>query len=327
MLPKIIYISRKRLPQYHSIEELFLSIQRKLATECISSWIELNYGGTSLKSIFKNFGQIHKKKDSIYHITGHVNYIGIRFGRRSILTVHDIGSALKGNFIKRKAIKYFWFVWPTKKVKWITVISEFTKKELIALVPSVEQKIRVIYNPVSDEFKPTPYTFNTFCPTILFVGTKPNKNLEKCIQSISLINCKIHIIGPLSNNQLMLLKKYNISFINQQNLSRKEVVKAYRSCDFVCFPSTYEGFGMPILEAQATGRPVITSNFGAMKEVAAESACLVDPYQVSAIKEAINKIINDEQYRNTLIKKGYKNIKRFSLDYISKQYLDLYKQF
>jgi len=91
------------------------------------------------------------------------------------------------------------------------------------------------------------------------------------------------------------------------------------------FASTYEGFGMPIIEAQAIGRPVITSNIGAMKEVALDTACLVDPYDVESIKNGIQKLIRDEAYRDLMIKKGLKNVERFSLETISNQYIALYK--
>jgi len=83
---------------------------------------------------------------------------------------------------------------------------------------------------------------------------------------------------------------------------------------------------MPILEAQAVGRPVITSNILSMPEVAGDAACLVDPFDVSAIREGILKIIQDGSYREELIRKGQMNIRRFDPEKIALQYLDLYKK-
>ena len=88
----------------------------------------------------------------------------------------------------------------------------------------------------------------------------------------------------------------------------------------------YEGFGLPILEAQATGRPVITSNEASMPEVAGDAAILVNPYEVVEIKEAVEKIISDKKLREDLIKKGIENIKRFTPEKIAENYASLYRK-
>lgn len=92
------------------------------------------------------------------------------------------------------------------------------------------------------------------------------------------------------------------------------------------FPSTYEGFGLPIIEAQATGRPVLTSKLEPMSSVAGDAACLVDPYSVESIRAGVKKIIENESYRNELIEKGFKNVERFQLKNVTKQYIDLYQE-
>jgi glycosyltransferase involved in cell wall biosynthesis len=83
---------------------------------------------------------------------------------------------------------------------------------------------------------------------------------------------------------------------------------------------------MPILEAQATGRPVITSNLSSMPEVAGDGACLVNPYDVNSIKEGIQKVISDNHYRQQLITNGLKNVKRFNPKTVAGQYESLYKK-
>ncbi len=77
------------------------------------------------------------------------------------------------------------------------------------------------------------------------------------------------------------------------------------------FVSTYEGFGLPILEAQAMGRPVVTSNIMSMPEVAGDGACLVDPCDVTILHQVLLRVINDSSYRNTLVRNGFENVKRF----------------
>ncbi len=83
---------------------------------------------------------------------------------------------------------------------------------------------------------------------------------------------------------------------------------------------------MPIIEAQAIGRPVLTSDFGAMREVAEDSACLIDPYNTDAIRNGSQKIISDPTYRDYLIGKGFENIKRFQLETIVKHYSYIYQE-
>jgi glycosyltransferase involved in cell wall biosynthesis len=92
------------------------------------------------------------------------------------------------------------------------------------------------------------------------------------------------------------------------------------------FASLYEGFGLPILEAQAMGRPVITSNFGAMKEAAGEGALLVDPYSVDEIRAAILRIKNEPALREDLIAKGLRNAAKFSATAVANSYAQIYKQ-
>jgi glycosyltransferase involved in cell wall biosynthesis len=304
---------------------LFTSIIKLVSNQQSVKKVNLPYSGASPLSIFKNLISVKKTPKNLYHITGDVTYMGLVLGKQSIITIHDIGSALQGNAVSRIIKKLIWFQLPAKRVRYITVISEFTKSELSKLIPNSKNKIRVIPNPVGSEFKLSPYTFNAECPTILFVGTKPNKNLERVVVALNGINCNLKIIGPLNDLQKQLLEEHRINYSNKSKLSRSEIVQAYIDCDVLCFPSTYEGFGMPIIEAQATGRPVITSNLGAMKEVARQSACLVNPFEVESIRNGIIKVIGNVEYRKNLIDKGLINTKRFSLETITQAYLELYK--
>lgn len=325
MINTITYIKRKPSPHYHSIEGLFSTIKAEVNRCYKTDEVITRFSGGSPMTLIKNCLAFNKKRNNIYHITGDIHYLSLVTGKRTVLTIHDIRSAIHGSFLRRFYIKLFWFWLPAQCVKRITVISEFTKKELIKLIPFAANKIEVIYNPVNAQLKYHSKEFNTLLPKILVIGTKTNKNLERTFEALQGITCELLILGKLSENQLELLKKYSIQYSSKVNIPYNEVIQAYKDSDLVVFTSTYEGFGMPIIEAQAIGRPVITSNIGAMKEVALDTACLVDPYDVESIKNGIQKLIRDEAYRDLMIKKGLKNVERFSLETISNQYIALYK--
>ena len=104
------------------------------------------------------------------------------------------------------------------------------------------------------------------------------------------------------------------------------MARQYADCDLVSFVSVGEGFGVPILEAQASGRPLITSDLSPMREVAGEGACLVDPSDVAAIRAGIRKIIDDADYRRQLVARGLKNAARYSPATVGGRYLELYRR-
>jgi glycosyltransferase involved in cell wall biosynthesis len=110
------------------------------------------------------------------------------------------------------------------------------------------------------------------------------------------------------------------------DISDEDVVQKYRESDLVVFCSTHEGFGMPIIEANATGRPVVTSDLDPMVNVANGAACLVDPYNVSSIREGIQRILGDVGFRNELIRRGLENAIRFNPSVIAASYEQLYLQ-
>jgi glycosyltransferase involved in cell wall biosynthesis len=326
MTKTIIYIARKRLPNYHSIEELFLSIRSSVKKTYPTQWQELQHHGATPASLFKNLRSKKKEPLAVYHITGGIHYMALKYRKRAILTIHDVNSGLTGSFIKRAYVWLFWFWLPALFVRKITVISEFTKTELSAIIPLFKSKISVIHNPVHQKIKASIKEFNAI-PNILLLGTKSNKNLERSLQAIKDISCNAVIVGPLSPAQKLLITSLRITYTHKQNMPFNAIITCYQEADIVCFPSLYEGFGMPIIEAQATGRVVLTSNIGAMKEIAGLGAHLVNPLCIEDIKAGIERIISDAAYREGLIANGFKNVSNYSLEKKSDCFLELYKQF
>lgn len=390
MYKLITYIFRTPSPSFFSIEEVFSTVIPEVAKHLPVSRLELPYP-SGFWGVLRNLATFRKEKNTLYHITGQEYYLALRTGRDTVLTIHDVGSAFTGKWLRDLMIRLFWFRIPARLARRITVISEFSKGELVKLVPFAAHKIRVIHNPLNPALEYQPKPFNTERPVILLMGTKPNKNLERIFPALKDIPCRLIIVGKLSDDQLTILNKHGFvsesdplfpsplpaqlrhsgghhaggpegiecsavpelksplgpdlsevgvnseignpksaiqiirnTFSNYHNLPYKEILALYRECDLLCFASTYEGFGLPIPEAQATGRPVITSTVASMPEVAGEGACLVDPFSVESIRKGVLRIIRDSAFREELVQKGLRNIERFSREKIAADYLMVY---
>jgi glycosyltransferase involved in cell wall biosynthesis len=262
----------------------------------------------------------------ITHITGDITFAAILLTpRKTIVTVLDCGILHRKLGIERWLIKKIWFDWPMARCRWITTISQSAASDIAEQCNVDIKKIKVIPVAISESFRFSRKAFNGKCPRILQVGTAPNKNIARVIQALQVIPCTFVIIGRLSDELKEQLQKTGIDYENYHSLSQEEVVREYELADIVCFASTYEGFGMPILEAQATGRAVVTSDRFSMPEVAGNGALLVNPESIPSIRDGILQVIQNESLRNELIENGVKNIQRFRGDVIALQFEDIYR--
>lgn len=267
------------------------------------------------------------KQSKINHITGDIHFVALLLSKpKTILTIHDCWFMRHPSAIARFLFKWFWLKIPIARVKIITAVSQATKQEIIKFTGCDSNKIRVIPTAIPSFYKPQPKIFNTVKPTILHIGNADNKNLERLIIALEGIACTLNIIGKLSNNQLTLLTQHNIDYTNSYNISNDEMYLAYCNCDLLAFVSTFEGFGMPIIEANSVERVVLTANISSMPEVASNAALLVDPYSVASIKNGILQLIKDDNLRQELIDNGRKNKMRFEPTFIAQQYAQLYME-
>jgi glycosyltransferase involved in cell wall biosynthesis len=323
----VTYFFRKPFTDYFSIEELFSFIQSSLPENIkFKNYYMKKVSKGLMKRVYNAFNSA-ANQNQINHITGDVHYISYFMKRsKTILTVHDLVALSRSSGLKRAVLKLFWYTIPSWRVKYITVISEFTKKSLLKEISFNKDRIIVIHDCISPEIKYTPKEFNYTKPNIFQVGTAHNKNLENVIPAIEGLNVKLTILGNLNENQKELLKKYNIDYKNVFNLDYKDVIKQYEEADIVTFTSVYEGFGLPIIEANGVGRPVLAGNNTSQPEIAGEGAILVDPANRDEIRKNIMKLIENEKFRNEMIQKGLKNVERFKPDFIARKYAELYEK-
>lgn len=325
---KVVHFHRKRRPNANfSIEGFYANIRNELKDKISIEYVELPFYSNGVIRRLFNCIYAAFKQGGVNHVTGDVNYLNMFFNKnKTIVTILDCGLLEHTNGIAHKIYKYFWFTLPVCKARYIVAISEATKTEILKYVNCEPAKIKVIHVSVSPLFHRVDKQINKEKPVILHIGTAPNKNLNRLIEAVNGISCKLVIIGALNESILEKLKNHKIDFESFVNLTEAELFEKYKTCDLLFFASTYEGFGMPIVEANITGRPVVTSNLLSMPEVAGDSALLVDPYKTEEIRNGIKKIIDDDTFRDELIKRGFKNAERFTLNKIALEYLTLYQQ-
>jgi glycosyltransferase involved in cell wall biosynthesis len=325
--PRITYFYRNSQCGF-SIQRVFQTLTTEIEKHAEIEEVYMPAKGSMPWDIMRNciYAYRHRNKQGINHITGDIHYLcRVLNKKKLVVTVHDIMyySYLSG--LKKKIWKLF-YIDSLKKATKVVFISCFAKEQVTNIMKLPKEKIIVIPNAVSTDYKYRHKIFNKENPVILHIGTLERKNLYRTILALKGVRCHLRIAGRLNAAILELLNENNIEYYNVFNLTNEQMAEEYGNCDIVNFPSLYEGFGMPIIEGQTAGRIVVTSNISPMKDVAADGAALVNPFDIKSIRNGYLTILHDEQFRNEIIEKGLENIKRFSVENIAKQYLNLYDQ-
>ncbi|MCQ4914109.1 glycosyltransferase family 4 protein [Bacteroides nordii] len=217
--------------------------------------------------------------------------------------------------------------------QYIVCISNNTKQDLLKFLPDVdEKKIRVIYNGVSDEYYPLlninnyklPYPVNSY---LLFVGErKAYKNFDLVVKSLKYLTYKLVIVGAeLEKEEQKLLDK-NLSsdnYCHVGRISNYDLNILYNGAVALIYPSSYEGFGLPVIEAQKAGCPVIAYNSSSISEIIGETPLLMHRLDLQELLKKVN-MLSDLELRKDVIEKGIQNAKRFSWDDMYRKLIDLY---
>ncbi|RYD91425.1 MAG: glycosyltransferase family 1 protein [Sphingobacteriales bacterium] len=327
-MKQVVLVFRKPFDGQVSIEYLFYSLSSYLKEQnVIIINRQLSHYSKGLLNRLRNLFTTISYSKKIIHVTGDVHYIilGAWFSKR-VLTIHDLGFMLNKSRVAKAVYWLFWIYLPVKFSHQVTVVSENTKRDLLKYIEVKHSKITVIGNFIDAIYKPV---VKPICnsPTIqlLQIGTAFNKNISRLLDAIERLDCMLTIIGKLPDNVIKQLKEKRISYRNLIDLSIDDLYLEYQQADVLCYVSTLEGFGMPIVEAQASGTPVVCSNCSSMPEIAGNGAYYVDPFDVASIRNGIEKVANDKQLSTKLIANGIINARRFSKDAVAKAYCKIYQ--
>ena len=321
---RVLYIYRS-MESGPSIRRVFQPIESRIRDFAEVDSIFLPSPYASLSALYKNIryamSYVKKHDFDVIHITGDVYYLAYFLRKYKVVTtVHDLGffTTAHQKTLRTLLLRCIWIM-PLKYSYLVTFISEKSRYEALTL-EELKNTI-VIPNAVYDNYQYAPKKLNDECPVILHLGTKPNKNLANTIKALSGIECHLRIIGKIDSTIEGLLKNYNVNYSNASNLSDDEILEEYKKCDIVSFPSLYEGFGMPIIEGQAIGRPVVTSDLSPMKEIAGKAAVLVNPNDADSIRDGFVKA--KENY-DSLVSRGLENVKKYRVETVANKYLQSY---
>ena len=267
---------------------------------------------------------------------------------RSVVTIHDCIHLMFPQYLpNRLALSYARasIGLAAKRATRVLTVSESSKRDILRFVDTQPDKIDVIYNAYDDRFGIEPREedvvrvrerFQLHDEFVLYAGNvKPHKNVERLIQAFHLVrqrglgHLKLVIIGDEVSRYAALrravhrhqLHKY-VRFLGY--LPEETLAVMYRLAGVFVFPSLYEGFGLPPLEAMASGTPVVTSNVSSLPEVAGDAALLVDPYDPAAIASGIATVLTDERVRREMRVKGLERARQFSWEASVKRVRDIY---
>ncbi len=298
------------------------------------------YSLSELRSIAKD---ANRMKADVFHAPHYTTPFGLKMP--CVTTIHDI--------VHVRGKEYFSF---SKRVYARTIIShacrssaaiivdsEFTKRELLDMFHVNETQVHVIHLGVSSIYS-AKYSeksiqefrnkYHLTKPTILYTGSlKPHKNVEVLIRAFAHMKQRSDLQLAFSgesitrtNNLWKLIKENNNTkdVVEIGQISQRELALAYRAASVVVLPSLYEGFGFSVLEAMASGIPAIGARAGSIPEMMGDGGILFDPHSDEDLTSAIENVLNDTEYRSTVIQKGYKNVERFSWDKCAKKTFQIY---
>jgi len=341
----------QKLAENLDIPKAYTDIYQRIREEFNISW----FSREALKAIPQDWNfirRLNKLKGIIHlpnqHFGRYRNFLKLPY----IITVHDLIRYLDlegcGTYIHQPNHRDKFYLSldceGIKKATRVIAISEATKRDLMHHLGIPGEQISVVYLGVDHTtFRPSVQASEFEHPYILFVGSEHRrKNLPTLFRAFKRLkkqprfkNLKLVKVGKAGGPERDF-RRETVSIMNSLNLnqevvfteavSKKDLVAYYRGAECFVFPSLYEGFGLPLLEAMACGCPVISSDSSSLPEVVGEAAIKVSPHDIEGLAGALEKILTDRELREDLIAKGATQAARFSWKQTAKKTLEIYKE-
>ncbi|HYJ95859.1 MAG TPA: glycosyltransferase family 1 protein, partial [Vicinamibacterales bacterium] len=276
---------------------------------------------------------LRRERPDVYHAPHYVLPPAVRC--RSVVTIHDCIHLMFPQYLPNRAAYAYAraSMWAAaRRSDRILTVSEASKRDILHFFNVKPEKIVVVYNAIDEHFSATPSEeqvarirerYQLDHKFVLYVGNiKPHKNLVRLIEAFSQLrrthdDLKLLIIGDEISKLPALRRAVHRNKLHKfvrflGYLKDDTLTVLYRLASVFVFPSLYEGFGLPPLEAMASGTPVVTSNVSSLPEVTGDAAVLVDPYDVDSIADGMRRILDDPRLAEELRIKGLKRALEFS---------------
>ena len=277
------------------------------------------------------------------------HYLPLLVSSPSVISILDVSYLYFPNLFKKKDLYQlkFWGGYSIRKAKKIITISSSSRNDIIEMYKVNPEKIAVVYpgvkelkteNIKSKSMEDLKEKFGISSPYILFVGTlQPRKNIVRLVEAFSKLktenlkskdNLELVIVGKrgwqfeeILNSPQKYAVANRVKFLD--SVSDEDLPSLYKNALCFCLPSLYEGFGLPILEAMQYGCAVATSNVSSLPEAGGDAALYFDPESAEDIAKTLQTLIDDEELRKDLVKKGHEQVKKFSWEKTARETLKI----
>ncbi len=294
-----------------------------------------------MRKVLVYFTKMFSNQYDLYWQPNFIPNSGVK-ARKIVTSVHDFSFILHKEFHPRERIKYFEdnFFQNIYRSDMIITGSEFSKNEILERTTFIDEQIKVIYHGIDHtlfkQYEKFSLSFNLPQKFIFSVGSiEPRKNLLGLLNAYNLLDedykkeYSLVLAGfkGWENMEIMSLIEANQQYIEYLGyISDVELAMTYNKASLFLFPSFYEGFGLPVIEAMACGIPVITSNVASLPEVGGDAVVYCDPYSVEDIKQKIELVLSDEALQKQMIRKGLARAKEFSWEKSAQEHIKVFEE-